>query len=217
MSLISDEDKTYLKGEFEKNLRNPVKIVVFKVDDKERCPYCAETVQIMEELSELSDKISVEVYDGDKDTEKVEEFKVDKFPATIIMADKDLGARYYGIPSGYEFSSVIEDIVEVSHGHVHLQEATLKKLELIDKPVHIQVFVTPSCPYCPRAVRTAHQFAFANEHITADMVEATEFPELSEKYGVMSVPKIVINDKVEFVGAYPEPNYIAEVLKAVKD
>ena len=217
MSLISDEDKNYLRGEFEKNLQNDVKIIVFKVDDKERCPYCSETVQIMEELSVLSDKIAVEVYDGDKDKEKLKEFKIDKFPATIIMGDKDLGARYYGIPSGYEFSSVIEDLMEVSHGHAHLQETTLKKLELIDKPVHILVFVTPSCPHCPRAVRTAHQFAFASEHITADMVEATEFPELSEKYGVMSVPKIVINDKVEFVGAYPEPNYIAEVLKAVKD
>jgi len=217
MSLISDEDKKYLKDEFEKKLSNDVNIVVFKVDDKSRCPYCKETVQIMDEVSALSDKISLEVYDADTDKDKVEEFKVDKFPATIIMGEKDHGARYYGIPSGYEFSSVIEDIMEVSEGHAKLQPATLKKLALIDKPVRIQVFVTPSCPYCPRAVRTAHQFAFVNEYITGDMIEATEFPELSEKYGVMSVPKIVINDKVEFVGAYPEPNYVAEVLKAVKD
>lgn len=217
MSLISDEDKQYLKDEFEKKLSNDVKIVVFKVDDRSRCRYCTETVQIMEELSALSDKISLDVYDADTDKDKVEEFGVDKFPATIIMGEKDHGARYYGIPSGYEFSSVIEDIMEVSEGVLKLQPATLKKLALIDEPVRIQVFVTPSCPYCPRAVRTAHQFAFANEYITGDMIEATEFPELSEKYGVMSVPKIVINDKVEFVGAYPEPNYINEVLKAVKD
>jgi glutaredoxin-like protein len=84
----------------------------------------------------------------------------------------------------------------------------------ISKPLHIQVFVTPTCPYCPKAVRTAHQLAIENPNITADMVESIEFPHLANRYSVMAVPKTVINDKIEFVGALPEEQFIDYVLKA---
>jgi len=97
-----------------------------------------------------------------------------------------------------------------------LQPSTLKALEAVDKPVHIQVFVTPTCPYCPRSVRIAHAMAMANEHIRADMVEATEFPELSDRYGVYGVPKTVINDVEEQEGAVPENIIAQKILSAIQ-
>jgi len=85
----------------------------------------------------------------------------------------------------------------------------------LTEDVHIQVFVTPSCPYCPSAARMAQKMAIENEHIIADTVEATEFPQMSQKYRVQGVPKIVVNETTQFVGALPEPRYLGEVMKAV--
>jgi len=86
--------------------------------------------------------------------------------------EKDFGIRFFGIPSGYEFTSVIEDIADVSRGKVDLQDKTREVLAGLTEPVHMQVFVTPTCPYCPRAVRLAHMFAIASDLVRGDMVEA---------------------------------------------
>jgi glutaredoxin len=80
----------------------------------------------------------------------------------------------------------------------------------------MQVFVTPTCPYCPQAVLLAHKMALESDLVTADMVEATEFPHLSMKYSVMGVPRTVINETVHMEGAAPEPLLLAKVQEAVQ-
>jgi len=102
----------------------------------------------------------------------------------------------------------------VSTGDPHLPKDVRAKIESIDKDITILVFVTPTCPYCPRAVLTSHKFAVANPKIKGYMVEAMEFPEWADKYFVHAVPKIVINDVVEFEGAYPEPFFAEKILEA---
>ena len=94
-----------------------------------------------------------------------------------------------------------------------LQEATIEKISQISESVHMQVFVTPTCPYCPQQVRLVHKMAIINPHITGDMVEAMEFPELAEKYTVMGVPKTIINEEFHLEGAYPEPLFVAKLLE----
>jgi alkyl hydroperoxide reductase subunit AhpF len=99
-----------------------------------------------------------------------------------------------------------------------------EKLSQIDKKMRIRVFVTPTCPYCPRAAFAAHQAAMLNPNITGEMIEANEFDRISFEYGVSSVPHTVIEvkenedwvKKGEFVGAYPENSFVEEVLKAVE-
>jgi len=170
----------------------------------------------MEEISKLSDKISLEIYNFQLDKQKAEVYKIDKILATIIFCLKDYGIRYYGIPAGYEFTSLIEDIIDVSKGEPGLSQETIDKLNQIQKDVHLQVFVTPTCPYCPNAVRLAHKFAIATDKITADMVEAIEFPHLSVKYNVRGVPKTVINEEYSVEGAVPENILLEKILEAVK-
>jgi alkyl hydroperoxide reductase subunit AhpF len=98
----------------------------------------------VEEVAALSDKIEVKVYHFAIDKEKVEEYEVDKIPAIVILGGKDYGVRYYGIPSGYEFSSLIEDIIDISKREVELLPATREALAEITEPLHFQVFVTPT-------------------------------------------------------------------------
>jgi glutaredoxin-like protein len=212
MSILGENIKAKVSRIFAENLEGEVKIRYFTQDFE--CEFCKETRTLLEELASLSQKISLEVYDFVSDAEKAKELGVDKIPATLLSGKKEYKVRYFGIPSGYEFSSLIEDIVDVSKGRSRLPPHLVNKVRNITKPIHIQVFVTPTCPYCPKAVRIAHQLAIENLNITADMVESIEFPHLANRYSVMAVPKTVINDKIEFVGALPEEQFIDYVLKA---
>ena len=214
MSLISEEDKKFIKEKFEKEMEGNVRIIYFTEHFK--CQFCKETREILETLKELTDKIELEIYEFEKDKEMVAKYNIDKIPATLIHGKKEYKMRYFGIPSGYEFSALLEDIVNASKGTSHLKEEVKEELRKIDTDVHIQVFVTPTCPYCPQQVHNAHQMAIENEKITADMVEAIEFPHLAQKYQVMGVPKTIINEKTEVVGLVPEEVFLEEIKKAIK-
>ncbi len=214
MAILKDRDREFIKSKFEKELQNEVRLVFFSQEFE--CEYCAETAELLKELSSLNTKLSLVVYDFERDKDAAEKWGVDKIPAILLFGKKEYGIRFYGIPSGYEFTTLLDDIVDVSRGVSRLAPSTKEALSKIRKPVHIQVFVTPTCPYCPKAVRIAHQMAIESEYITADMVEAIEFPHLSNKYGVMAVPKVIINDKISFEGALPEQLFLHYVLHAVE-
>lgn len=181
----------------------------------QECHFCKETKALLEEVSSLSEKIELVTYDFVADKEKTNEFGIDKIPATVILGKKDYGIRFFGIPSGYEYTSLIEAIIDVSKEKTTLSQETKDAIKKIDKDIHIQVFVTPSCPYCTIAVRLGHQFALESPRIKADMVESTEFPHLAQKYNVMGVPKTVINETISVDGAMPEESFLENVLKAL--
>jgi glutaredoxin-like protein len=196
-----------------------VKIVVFTQDGLVQvpgleCEMCKDNRILMEEVASLSDKLSIEIYDFVKDKNMVEQYKIDKIPATVVQGDTDTGIRIYGIPSGYEFAALLNAIDIVSSGESGLSEMTKEKLRVITKPVHIQVFITLTCPYCSSAVAMAHRMALESNSIRADMVNAQEFPQLAQKYNVFAVPKIVINEVVQFEGSVPEDSFVRNVEKS---
>ncbi len=213
MALLDDNVRDQV-AEFLKDLDGSVRLVVFTQDFE--CEYCAETRQLAEEIAELSDKVAVEVYDFQADAEKAKALGVDKIPAIAVIGAEDYGVRFYGIPSGYEFTSLLHAIRTVAAGEPELSEEGKRFLAEVDQPIHIQVFVTPTCPYCPQAVTLAHQMAIASPHVRADMVEAMEFPHLAVKYQVMGVPRTVINETVHLEGAAPEPMVLDKVREALE-
>lgn len=196
---------------------NPVKLV-FLVDPGARCDYCDEIRSILKLLTSSSDKLEfVELSKGSLESEK---FEAPLYPAILMNGGKGYNIRFFGAPVGYEFATLVEDIIDVSQGYprglpIQLAEALIRH---VTRRTVIKVFVTPTCPYCPLAVRTAHRFAMVNPLIYGDMIESLEFPELADAYGVYAVPKVVIEvdgeDKAEFEGALPEVYFAAEVLKA---
>ena len=220
MSIIPNDIQEQVREVF-KDLENPVKMMVFTQGEGGtlECDYCQETRELVEDVGSLSDKITVEFYDLVKDEEVAARYQIEKIPAIAVVTGgdqpKDYGIRMFGIPSGYEFSSLIEDVLLVSRGSSDLTLNTLKELEALENPVHIQVFVTPTCPYCPRAVILAHKLALASDKITADMVEATEFPQLANRYQVYGVPRTVIDDVIHIEGAVPEAALVSELMKVL--
>lgn len=194
-------------------VQSPVTIHLFTQEFE--CGYCKETRQIAEEVAELSDLVTLEIHDFVGDQALAEAMGIDKIPALAINGenDRDFGVRFYGIPSGYEFTSLLEALLAVGTGDNELDAETLEFLESIESPLHIQVFVTPTCPYCPQAVALAHRLALASDKVRADMVEVTEFPHLGQRYQVMGVPRTVINEHTSLEGAAPE----AMLLQKLKD
>jgi glutaredoxin-like protein len=215
VSLVPEEHKAHLKEELLRSMMEPVRIIAFTQEIE--CEFCKETRQLAQEVASLMpEKISVEVYDFVKDDAQAKQYGVDKVPALVILGKKDYGIRYYGIPYGYEFNTLIETVINVSKGTTNLAEDTKAKLKALDKPAHIQVFVTLTCPYCPIVAGLAHKFAIESDMVKSDVVEVGEFPHLAQKYSVMGVPKIVINERTELVGAVPEAQFVAHVLQAAK-
>ena len=144
--------------------------------------------------------------------DKAKEYCIDKIPALAIIGAKDYGVRIYGIPYGYELQTLIEAVVNVSRGRTDLSDKTKAILAEVKAPVHIQVFVTLTCPHCPVAAAVAHKLAIESPMVRADVIDASEFPQLAQKYAVIGVPKIIINEKVEFVGAFNEDLFAEHVL-----
>ncbi len=146
MPLLRQKERDIVRKEFE-GLIHPVKLVMFTQELE--CEYCYETRSLVEEIAGLSDKVTAEIYNFVTDKDKAQAMEVDKIPAIAILAvrdgqERDYGIRYYGIPSGYEFGSVIEDIKMVSKGDSGLSPASREAIAKLTQPVHIQVFVTPT-------------------------------------------------------------------------
>ncbi len=213
MPILKEKDRQQIHDWFEK-LRDPVRLVVFTQEHE--CEFCEQTRSLAEEVAAISDKVAVEVHDLADEAELARQYGVDKIPAVAILGARDYGVRLFGFPGGYEFTSFIEAIIDVSTAEHGLSEQTIQELARLDRPVHLQVFVTPTCPYCPRGVRLAHKLAIASDHVRADMVEAIEFPHLANKYGVYGVPLTVINERLRVEGAVPEARLVQEVLKVLE-
>lgn len=199
-------------------LPSPVTLLVFIGPECERCD---ETRAIVEELASVADgRIRVEMHDLGAHPPEAALYRIDRAPAIVVLGDesgrRDFGIRFYGSPAGYEFATLIEDIRMASEARPDLLPGTVETLARLSGPVHLRVFVTPSCPYCPRAVLLAHKMAMASDWVTADAIDATEFPELADRYRVRGVPRTIINESVHIEGAVPEAMLMAELIPFVE-
>jgi glutaredoxin-like protein len=209
MRLIASDDQERLRADFAKMTR-PVRLLFFT--QAAGCDACIQTRQILDELPLLSDKITIEEVNFTLDGGTASEFGVDRVPAIVLIGDHDSRIRFLGTPAGYEFISVIRAILLVGGGTSMLSEVSLARLAAVAAPLTVRVFTTPTCPHCPRAVNVANEMAFASAHITAYAIEVTQFPDLAERYRVTGVPKTVVGDEVEILGAIPEDDFVAQAL-----
>jgi len=211
MMLLSDKDRKQIRARLAE-MEQPVRLIHFT--QELNCDSCEPTQQLLKEVAALSDKLTLEVHNFVLEKEEAARFGIDKVPATVVANEKDHGIRLYGLPAGYEFAVLLEDILDVSRGRTGLDADARERLQTLTRPVHLQVFVTPTCPYCPAAARLAHQLALESDLVTADMIEATEFIDLAMGYGVQGVPKTVINGTHAIDGALPEPYFLERILQA---
>src|SRR5689334_23189801 len=166
--------------------------------------------QVLDEVIPLNEHLKVEDVNFVLDKERAAEFAVTHIPAIALLRDgADTRIRFFGAPAGYEFMSLVEALVLAGSDDSGLSAASRTLIaEHVTEPLDIQVFVTPTCPHCPRAVTLAHRMAVEHPLIRATCVEATEFMDLSRQYRVTGVPKTVVNGTIEILGAVPEETFV---------
>lgn len=187
-------------------LQSPVRLLFF--EQSIGCDSCRPTRQLLQQLADLSPHISLETMNLVLEKGRAEEYGIDRVPAIVISAPRRERIRFYGAPLGYELASLVEAISMTASGDSGLGQNTREWLETLVGPVRLQVFFTPNCVYCPEMVTLANRFAVAHPLISATAVDATEYPDLVRRYNVNGVPKTIINNRVEFVGAASEEDLV---------
>jgi len=215
LSIFSESDVKTIRTHLA-SMVDPVRLVFVK--SEKNCRYCRECRQLVMEFADYSDLIYVDVYDLEEDAREIEELNIEHVPAIVPLDQnlKDSGIRFYGIPSGYEFQSLLGIVLQISKNKVGLRDELKSIIAGIQKPLIIQTYVTPICSYCPAVVRLIHKMALLNPKIKAEMIEVTEFPELGKAANVRGVPKTVINNAFEIEGAIPEDQFIQRIVNEFK-
>ncbi len=213
MSILKSSEHAYIKGVFD-FVENEVKITLFTQQPESQAS--RETREILEELSSLSDKINLRVLNFESHKEEATIYDITKLPGMVIEGKKDFGIRYFGAPSGYLVSSVVEDVVQLSKELSELKEETKNKLRDVNAPLNLQVFTSATSPYCPALVNLSHKLAMENDNITAHMIDIKEFPHLSMRYNITDVPSTVVNNSVTVEGALDEKDFVDKIIEALK-
>ena len=217
--LITEDIAGQIKEIFS-DLEGDVRIMFFTKQDD--CEYCDEIDQLIGEVADLSELISVEVRELEDAQDLAESYGVLYAPTLVILGQdgdtlKDYGVRLLGAPAGHEFTTLIHDILYVSKGRTDLDDETKQYLSDLTEPLLLQVFVTPTCPYCPQAVLLAHQMAMESELVQAEMVEATEYTDLANQFMVSGVPQTTVNSGLaRVVGAVPAHTLIEQIEVALQ-
>ena len=217
MPLLSDQDQQTVRRHLA-DITRPVTVLFFT--QTIGAPETALIArQVVDEVASLSDRVSVEEVNLVLDRERSAEFGIDRIPAIVPLRDgADTRMRFLGAPAGYEFSSLIESILLAGTDDSGLTDESKRVIaEKVTAPLDIKVFVTPTCPHCPRAVTLAHRMAVESPNISATCVEATEFHDLSRQYRVTGVPKTVSSGGAEILGALPEEEFVLGVLGEQSD
>jgi len=188
----------------------PVRLLFF--EQSIGCESCPATRQLLEELAALSPQISLDVLNLILDKERAAQHGVDRAPAVVVSSAGCDRIRFFGAPLGYELRSLLEAICMTASADSGLSPESRAQLAGLTAAVRLQVFFTPTCVYCPEMVSLANQLAVESPWISATAIDATEYPDLVRRYSVNGVPKTVINDTLEIIGAAAEAEMVKTVL-----
>ncbi len=211
MSYFGDDEMRALTERLA-GMTGPVRLVFFT--QAFGCDTCATTRRILDDLTRANPLVSLEEKNMVLDTADVEQYGILAAPGVAIIGDRDRGLRFYGAPDGYELVSLLEGVLLASAGESGLTEESRELVATLAEPRTLQVFSTPTCPHCPRAVRLAWQLAIESDLVTAAAISAVEYPDLVRRFRVSGVPKTVINEDADILGAVPEPQFVEAVVKA---
>jgi glutaredoxin-like protein len=217
MALLSEQDRQTVRGHLAV-IEEPVRLLLFT-----QTFGAPETVmiakQVLDEIVSLNDHLLLEEVNFVLEQDRARQYGVEQIPTIVLLkGDQDTRIRFLGAPAGYEFMSLIEAVILVGTNDSGLTpDSRALVAEHVTAPLDIQVFVTPTCPHCPRAVTLAHRLAVESPLITASCVEATEFMDLSRKFRVTGVPKTIVNGSIEILGALPEAQFVRTVVGAPDD
>ena len=213
MPLLSEQDRQTVKNRLAA-ITHRVGILFFS--QTIGAPESVRTAkQLLDEIVSVDERITVEEVNLILEKQRAAQYGIDQIPAIVLLRNgEDTRIRFLGAPAGYEFASLVEAIVLTGTGVSGLSPESRQLIATrATAPLDIKVFVTPSCPHCPRVVTLAHRMAVESPQVTATCVEATEFLDLAQKYRVTGVPKTIVEGSdIQILGAVPEDQFVSAVL-----
>lgn len=218
MALMDERTKQQVRERLAKTLADTVELRLYRRPDSGRlilpggmgCQTCDVTEELAQMLVDaVPDKLKVRVIDVTQTPADVEALPT----LTVARTGEESRITFQGFPSGYEFASLLDAIERASGVGDELSTESVEKLNSLEEEVEVMVFVTPTCPYCPGAASLANRMALASPRVRSVVVEANEYPELSDRFQVQGVPRTVVNRSGAFVGALSEPTFVESVLK----
>lgn len=228
--MIPPQEKARLKRDFRKRLQTDITLRLFTqrpspiaVPGRD-CRYCPQTLRLMEELAALSPKLQLETIDFHAQPQRAQDNGISRIPAIALDnapppspdSAKKPGPslKFYGLPLGYQLPALIDAIKSLSRGATRLSPNTRRQLRRINRPVHLQVFVTPASELAAGMSLLAYAMSIENPRIAADIIESEEFPELARRYAVRQVPLTIINELSAIPGMISEAELLAKTLQA---
>ncbi len=209
-NLLNDDLRVQLKGVLDK-IENEVTLISIVDESLQKS---IELRDLILDISDLSEKVKVEIYKKGENAEIEKKINADKYPV-VALIDKDKnysGVKFHGVPGGHELNSFILAIYNLAGPGQELSEEILNDIKKIDKKTNIKVCVSLSCHLCPDVVVASQRIAIENENVEAEMVDVSNFKELKDKYKIMSVPAIIINDDKIHFGA----KKMTEIIELIK-
>lgn len=209
-SLLNDGLRTQLKGVLD---RLEKEVTIISIVDESN-PKSIELRDLILDISSLGDKVSAEIYAKGENPEIENKINADKYPvAALLDSDRNYsGVKFHGVPGGHELNSFILAVYNLGGPGQQISDETLKGIKEINKDVNIKVCVSLSCHLCPDVVVSSQRIAIENKNIEAEMIDISNFKEIKDKFKVMSVPAVIINDEKLYFGA----KKIDEIIELIK-
>jgi len=218
MALIDEKTKEQVRERLAGTLCGQVDLRLYRRPDSGRlilpgglaCPTCDAAEELARTLTEAApDRLSLTVIDVSQEPAEVEALP----SLTMARPGEEGRITFQGLPAGYEFATLLDAVERVSGSGEELAPELVERLAELESELEVMVFVTPTCPYCPRAAAMANRMAVASFKVRSLVVEANEYPELADRYQVQGVPRTVVNRSGAFVGALPEAMFVESVLR----
>ena len=217
---ISAQQKAQLRRTFRKDLKATVKLRLFTqapspiaVPGRE-CPTCAQTQELIEEVASASPKIDLEVFDVFAEAVAVQEMSVARIPALLIGNEESPRMKFYGAPLGYQMAAIVESIRSVSRGVSPLTNESRRKLRQLNRPVHMQVIVSPEEQSSAEVAFTCFAMTRENHQISVDAIQIRDYPALARNLGIQSVPIVLVNEFYRVTGTITEGKLVEQAVAA---
>lgn len=220
---VFDEETASALREIFRSFKRGLTDYLVTTSDRGMCATCAEAVHLVNELASIAGSaLTFKRLDYSGDVR--EKLRVRYLPA-FIYDTKKRNVRYYGLPSGQEFAPFIYVHKYIANDELTISQAIVDSIEEIERPLHVKLFVTPECPYCPYVVDALNQMGIVNDLLLVETIEAFELPIEADVYRIFYVPAIVVNDPsdwreygakpMEVINGYMPPEDIARILNGL--
>jgi len=191
-SFFSEQSITQIRYVMER-CESKIQVNVVLLDN---CKLSGKVKQFLDEFSAITDKVSVNIYGKGENQQLESAIATDLYPVMALMDrhGKYSGVSYHGVPSGHELESFILAIYNVAGPGQSITDELLEKVKRL-KPMNLKIGVSLSCTMCPDVVQACQRIGALNGNITAEMVDLQYYPELRDKFSILSIPALIINDK----------------------